>query len=49
MVGAGLFPEALIRGLPGSATIRSVAHQRLAITRQVEQPRSRLYTGGRYS
>ena len=49
VVGAGLFPEALIRGLPGSATIRSVAHQRLAITRQVEQPRSRLYTGGRYS
>jgi phage terminase large subunit-like protein len=46
---AGLFPEALIRGLPGSAAVLSVARQHLELPRQVQIPRGGYYGDTRRS
>jgi phage terminase large subunit-like protein len=38
---AGMFPEALINGAPGSTTLHSVANQRIPLTHQVALPARR--------
>lgn len=38
---SGLFPEALIHGAPGTATLHSVANQRIPLTRQTNLPARR--------
>jgi phage terminase large subunit-like protein len=38
---AGLFPEALIHGAPGTTTVHNLAHQRIPLTRQTSLPEGR--------
>jgi phage terminase large subunit-like protein len=38
---AGLFPEALIHGAPGTTTVHNLAHQKIPLTRQTSLPQGR--------